>query len=453
MSKLSIREKVGFSVGEFGGSGLWQVMMIFLPAFYTDVFGVSAAITGTMFLVVRFSDAIADCVMGLVADRTNTRWGKFRPYILWGAVPFGLLTVALFAAPALSPNGKVIYAYATYIPMMLVYTVVMIPFSALSGVMTADPAERTSLNSYRFIGAFAASFIVQGAIPLAVPALGQGDSVVGYRWTMALFAVLAVALFYVTFRTTQERVPTPAQPGGQSVKRDLLDLVQNKPWLVIVGVTLLSLIYISIRSAAQVYYFKYAVENEKLIGPFMMAGTAATMVGIAFTGILTRWFGKKGLYIGSLVLTGIGSLGFLWVDPKNVTVLFALQIFFSFAGAPAMPLLWSMMADVADYSEWKTGRRATGLVFSASTFAIKAGVAVGGAIAMYVLAMTGYQANVAQTPDVIEGMKQMIGLYPAIGALLSAVIMAFYGLNTARLTEISNELATRRGQSAAAPAA
>lgn len=443
MSRLSYTEKAGFSSAEIGGSGLWQIMMIFLPVFYTDHFGVSAAAVGTLLFIVRIFDAVNDPIMGMIADRTKTRWGRFRPYLLWIAIPFGLMSVAMFWAPSLSDGGKVVYAYVTYIGMMIIYTAVMIPVSALSGVMTSDPQQRTQLNMFRFLLAFAAAMLVQRLTLPSVKFFGGDDTVLGFRVTIAIFACLSVIGFWIAFATTKERIK-PIQEGTSKIMDDLKDLMKNKPWVIILTVSIITLIYVSIRSAAQMYYFKYYIGNEDMVSSFMFWGTAAIMVGIFMTSWLTKLLDKKRLFMVCVVLNGLSTLGFYVVAPDDIALLYFLQIFSSFVNGPTMPLLWSMMADSADYSEWKSGRRATGLVFSASTFAFKAGGALGGAISMFVLSFYGYEANVEQTAETLEGMKQMMSWYPGVGALLCAVILAFYTLDAQKMEEINKELAQRK---------
>lgn len=445
MKTLSFREKAGYSCGEFGGSGLWQIMMIFLPIFYTDVFGIAPSVAATLFLVVRLSDAVTDPVVGILADRTKTRWGNFRPWILGSAAPFGLMAFALFFAPPLGETGRVVYAYATYILMMVIYTSAQIPLSALSGVMTSDHIERTSINAYRFIFAFGAAFIVQTGVKPAVSFFGGGDDVLGYRVTIAIFAVIAILMYLVVFFSTRERVK-PETTEKTPILRDLADLMKNRPWLIVLSVSLVTLIYVSIRSAAQTYYFKYYLGVEDLVSVFMGLGTLCIILGIFVTKPLSRIFGKRKLFIYCSIAMGVTNMAFYWVGPEDRVLLFALQILTSFATGPTMPLLWSMMADAADYSEWKNHRRATGLVFSASTFAQKAGGAVGGAVAMLVLAMYGYQANVEQTPEVLAGMKHMMSTYPAAGSFLCVLILWFYPLEQSDLDEIERDLAARKGK-------
>lgn len=443
MKKLSFIEKAGFSVGELAGSGLWQVVLIFLPIFYTDIFGLSAATVGTMFMIVRIFDAINDPIMGTIADRTQTRWGKFRPYLIWMSTPFGVLAFLLFFAPDFTAEAKVLYAYVSYISMMMVYTAVMIPYSALSGVMTSDYWDRTSLNSFRFIGAFAGAMMVQGLMLPAIKYFGQGTEITGYRWTMAIYGLACILFFWIAFISTKERIQ-PVSEKRNALLDDLKDLIQNKSWIVVLFVSLATLIYVSIRSAVQVYYFEYYIGNKELVSSFMVAGTASTIVAIVLTKSLAKKFDKKKLLILCNLIAGGTSLLFFFVRPTDIILLYTIQVVAAFAAGPLMPLIWSMMGDSADYSEWKTGRRATGLVFSASTFAFKAGGAIGGALSMYLLSFYGYVANAEQTAETLMGMRLMMSVWPAAGAFLCLLILLFYPLNVNLMQQITEDLETRK---------
>lgn len=443
MGKLSFNEKTGFSIGELAGSGFWQITLIFLPIFYTDTFGIPTAAVGTMFMIVRIIDAISDPIVGTIADRTDTRWGKFRPYILWMSVPFGLFAFLIFLAPDFSDSGKITYAYFTYIIMMLIYTGAMIPFSALSGVLTGDYWDRTSLNAFRFIAAFIGATMVQGLLKPSVKFFGQGAEIIGYRWTMAIYGLACVGFFLITFFTTKERIK-PVTEKRNTLKEDFGDLIQNRPWIVVLIISLITLIYISIRSAVQVYYFEYYIGKEDLVSSFMVAGSLVTIAAILLTKPLTRIFDKKKLLMICYGTAGISSLFFFLAKPTDITMLFIVQVIFNFAAGPIMPVLWSMMGDTADYSEWKTGRRATGLVFSASTFAFKAGGAIGGAIVMYLLSYYGYVANTAQSTETLKGMRLMLSVWPAIGAFLCVFAMLIYNLNAPLMTRIETELKERK---------
>lgn len=445
MEKLSVKEKAAYGVGEIAGSFLWTTIMFYLAKFYTDVYGLPAAIAGTMFLLVKLFDAANDPIMGTIADRTNTKWGKFRPYILWLCVPYAVFGILLFVTPNLSTTGKIIYAYITYTAMMIIYTAMMIPYSALGGVMTSDPVDRTSLQSFRFAGAFSGNLLIQGlTLPLVV-FWGGGDESKGWLFTMAIFALLSIGLFLLMFSNVRERVhPDPL--AKSTVKQDIKDLLANPPWIVITLTLFAMLVYVGVRSAIIIYYFDYYVGREALATAYLTAGTAIIIVSMLMPKWLTQKFGKRNALLGLLVITGLGILGHLFARPQDIILLFVLQLIQSFASGPTMPLLWSMMADAADYSEWKTGRRATALFYSASTFGLKSGGALGGALALWILAAYGYQANVMQAAHTLWGMRLMMSVYPAIGVAICIVIIAFYGLSEQQLKQVEADLLARRAK-------
>ncbi|MCI0513963.1 MFS transporter [candidate division KSB1 bacterium] len=447
MEKLTIREKLGFSAGEYAGSVVWQALMYFLPIFYTDTFGLTAATVSTMFLVVRLFDAANDPIMGMIADRTQTRWGKFRPYLLWFCVPYGLGTVLMFTTPDFGATGKIIYAYATYTLMMMIYTAMMIPYNTLIGVISPDSRERTSVASYKFVFAYAAGASIQALVLPLVEKLGAGDQARGYTLTMAIFSMLCIMVIIIAFLSVKERVkPDPAQKS--SLKQDLTDLTHNKPWLILAAVCVATLVYVAIRSSVIMYYFKYYIRDEKAAGPFMVAGTLAVMIGVLPTKWLSKKVGKKNLYIGSMIIVTLASAGFFMAGPDDLIWLYAMQIIFSLASGPSMPLLWSMLADAADYSEWKNHRRATGLVYSAATFSQKMGFSIGGALSMLVLSMFGYVAGVRQTAAALFGIRLSLSLIPAAIAVLAIIALLFYHLDDHQVAEIGKELAKRRLQKA-----
>jgi GPH family glycoside/pentoside/hexuronide:cation symporter len=447
LEKLTIREKLGFSVGEYAGSVVWQAFMFFLPIFYTDTFGLTAAAVSTMFLVVRLFDAANDPIMGMIADRTNTRWGKFRPYLLWFCVPYGLGTVLMFTTPNFGYTGKLIYAYITYGLMMVIYTAMMIPYNTLIGVISPDSKERTSVASYKFVFAYAAGASLQAFVIPLVDKLGGGDQSRGYTRTMAIFGTLCIVVFIIAFLSVKERVK-PDISQKSSIKQDWKDLVQNKPWVILAAVSVTTLIYVAIRSAVIMYYFKYYINDEKAAGPFMVAGTLAVMLGVLPTKWLSKKVGKKNLYIGSMIVVILSSAGFFIASPGDLVWIYAMQIIFSFASGPSMPLLWSMLADAADYSEWKNSRRATGLVYSAATFSQKMGFSLGGALSMLILSLFGYVADVPQTAESLQGIKLSLSLIPAAIAVLAVIALLFYKLDDYRVAEIGEELATRKLQRA-----
>lgn len=446
VDKLSVKEKVGYALGDTAANFIFQTMVMFQLAFYTDTFGITAAAAGTLLVVVRVWDAIFDPVMGVVADRTKTRWGKFRPWILWTAVPFGIMGFLAFVTPDFSPPGKLVYAYCTYIVLMMVYSANNLPYSALSGVMTGDLGERTSLSSYRFVFAMIAQLIIQGlALPM-VSYFGQGNTATGYQYTMGIFSTLAVVLFFITFATTRERIqPDPAQRA--SVRQHYGDLMKNGPWLAMFALTLILFITLAMRGSVVFYYFRYylrAENYENLFGLFNVLGTASTIAGIFFSKGLAMRFGKRNVFIGGLAGTTLFTAVFIFFPPSAVTVIFGAEMLRQFVYGFTIPLLWAMMADVADYSEWKNGRRATGIVFSAIVFALKAGLGFGGAITGYVLAMYGYVPNSVQTESALHGIVMTMSIFPAITFGLCVVCLFFYGINREAEVRITQELAERR---------
>jgi GPH family glycoside/pentoside/hexuronide:cation symporter len=443
--KLSIKEKLGYSFGEFAGSSLWQTMMFFLPVFYTDVFLLPAGAAATLFMVVRIFDALNDPIMGTIADRTTSRWGKFRPYLLFGAIPLGIVTVLMFTTPDFSDTGKLAYAYVTYFMLLVMYTVLMVPFNSLIGVMTSDPVERTSLSSYKFVFAYAAGITVQALLIPMVEKLGQGNEARGYQLSMTGLAVICVIALIVAFISSRERV-IPAPGMKSALKDDLRDLAGNRPWIILFLVSVIFLVYIAVRSGSVMYYFEYYLGRKALAGTFMVAGTVTVMLGVLPTKFLSKKFGKRNLFIASMLLITVALVVNFFAGPENIVLIFATQILFSLGSGPTMPLLWSMLADSADYSEWKNGRRATGLVYSAATFAQKTGVALGASLMLTIMGAFGYIANVDQAPESLFGIRFCMTLLPASIALVGTILLFFYNLKDSKLTEIEKELNARRGK-------
>ena len=450
--KISVTEKIGYGLGDAAANFIFQTMLVFQLAFYTDTFGITAAAAGTLFLVVRVWDAIFDPVMGVIADRTNTRWGKFRPWVLWTAVPFGIMGFLTFTTPPFGAEGKLIYAYVTYILLMMVYSANNLPYSALSGVITGDLAERTSLSSYRFVCAMSAAFVIQGlALPM-VNYFGQGDTAKGYQITMGVFSVLAVVFFIITFATTRERVqPDPTQQS--SVKQDFADLTKNGPWIAMFVLTLILFITLSMRGGVMLYYFKYYVGREDLFSLFNVCGLGATIAGVIGSTALARRYGKRDVFIAGLALTVVFTAAFAFLPRDAVAVIFVTEMLRQLAYGFTIPLLWAMMADVADYSEWKNRRRATAIVFSAIVFALKAGLGFGGAIGGWVLSAYGYVPNVEQTERALQGIKLTVSVFPAITFAICVACLFFYRIDRKLEIEITDELAERRRQYAPPAAA
>ncbi len=455
--KLSFVEKIGYGVGDTASNLFFQTFMLFLLYFYTDVYGLSPAIVGTMFLITRIWDAVNDPLMGMIADRTDTRWGKFRPYLLWLALPFGLIGVSMFVTPGLGLMGKIIYAYLTYTLMMMAYTAINVPYSSLMAVMTPNSLQRTVLSTYRFIAAFVGAFIVQGSVMTLVRRFGGDNEALGWQWTMALLSGLAVLLFLITFFTTRERVHPPREQKS-ALKEDFKDLVTNVPWLLIAGATVFQLIFIVIRNSAMIYYFKYFTEDQTLFlfnksidlpfgtfsSTFMMLGTATTILGALLTKTFTRWFDKKNTYAGFMAIGALGCLLFFVLQPQQVLLIYGLQAVVSFFLGPVAVLQWAMYTDTADYGEWVNGRRSTGLIMSASLFAIKLGLTIGGAMVGWILAFYGFEANQAQSGDALLGIRLLMSLYPGVAGVIGSALIILYPLNNTRMVEIEQDLEARR---------
>ncbi len=443
MNKLPLKEKLCFSSGEYASSMVWQTLMFFLPIFYTDTFGLPAVTLATMFLVVRFFDAFTDPIVGMIADRTKSRWGRFRPYLLGFSVPFGVGLVLMFSTPDLSASGKVVYAYVTYSLMMLIYTAISIPYNSMIGVVTPDPNERASLSSYKFIFAYLAGVSVQLLVIPMVQKLGEGNSAKGYQMSMAIFGGIAILLFLLTFVSSRERVQ-PSSNQNSKISEDLKDLLANKPWLILFFVSLASLVYIAIRSAVIAYFFKYNLGNEAAAGVFMALGTGCTLLGVLPTKWLAGKIGKVRLYRYCFVIVTVAGSCFFFLGPDQLLLIYITQIIASFAGGPLFPLLWGMIADTVDYSEWKTGRRATGLAFSALTFSQKMGFSIGGGVVMMLLGFFGFEPNVAQTDTSLLGIRLNLSLIPSVISAIGFFLLLAYRLDETQMEQITQDLETRR---------
>ncbi len=442
-SKLSLKEKIGYSLGDTASHFVWDMVGFWILIFYTDTYGISAAAAGTIMLIARFWDMISDPIMGIIADRTNTRWGKFRPYILWMALPYSVLAVLTFTTPDLGPTGKVIYAGLTYMLLMTVFTAINLPYSSLGAVMTSDSYERAGLNSYRFIFAFIGQFIVSGtALSLALY-FGGGDNAKGYQYTLILFSIISFALFMITFKTTKERVQPPKEQK-ENLKEDFRNLFKNKPWMILFFVGIISFIMFAMQNLSIAYYFKYYIGKEENVQLFNVIGTVALIVAIPFSKPLAKKFGKRNVFLASSLLSGFFFICLYLPAANNLTMIYAFNILAKMAYAPAVPLLWTMLADTADYSEWKTGRRSTGLVFSAATFAQKAGWGIGGALAGWMLAIFKFTPNVEQTETAITGIKLMISVIPGILYMSCAILLYFYTIDHETCVVMKTDLDQRR---------
>lgn len=458
--KINLREKIGYGFGDMASSMFWKLFGSYLMIFYTDVFGLPAAVVGTMFLITRVWDSAFDPLVGIVADRTNTRWGKFRPYLLFLALPFGIIGVITFFTPDFDYTGKIVYAYITYSLMMMVYSAINVPYASLLGVMSPDPKERNVLSTFRMTFAYIGSFI---ALLLFMPMVNffsnnaKDIESQQYGWFMSVvvIAVLCAVLFYLCFAFTKERVK-PIKEKQAPLKDDLKDLLRNKPWWILLGAGVAALVFNSIRDGATVYYFKYYIVEDNfgtvnlfsipfvLSGLYLAIGQAANIIGVILAAPVSNRIGKRHTYMGAMIIATVLSIIFYWLDKDNLGLIFTLQILISICAGSIFPLLWSMYADCADYSELKTGNRATGLIFSSSSMSQKFGWAIGSAVTGWLLGYFGFQANEVQSAETINGIKMFLSFLPAIGTTLSVIFIYFYPLTENKLKEITAELEEKR---------
>jgi glycoside/pentoside/hexuronide:cation symporter, GPH family len=477
---VGITERIGYALGDSASNLYWKTFEFFLLFYYTDVFGISAGAVGTMLLVTRVLDAVADPVMGAIADRTKTRWGHFRPYILWFMLPLAVAGVLTFTTPNLGSGAKIVYAYVTYGLLMFLYTAVNIPYTALLGVLTPNSIERTALSSLRFVGAFAAATFVQYFTLGFVRYFGQGNDQRGWQLTMVLYGALAIVMFLVCFSTTRERVTPPASQSAD-LRGDIKSLLGSKPWRVLIGALMLMLSAFIMRGGVTAYYFKYFVDpgpfvawlkeafgahpallarllqvagtKETLLGWFLVSNGIFGILGVMVTPTLVRWLGKKRVFVLAVALGGI-TYALLWLPGStHIGWMFLNQIAASFILAPNSPVLFAMFADTADHGEWRTGRRTTGLVFASSLFGLKVGLGLGGWLLGKVLAAFGYVANVAQSATSIMGILVAISVLPGALLLLASLLMKFYELGDDTMVKIEQDLKERRGGEPAAASA
>jgi Na+/melibiose symporter-like transporter len=462
---------------------IFQTLVTFLAFFYTNVYRIPAGTAATIIFVVGLLGAfVFTPVTGFIADRTRTRWGKFRPWILWTSVPFGLIAILAFSTPDLGPDGKIIYASLTYVLLMLVYSANNLPYSALSGVLTGSMSERNSLSAYRFVAVMVAQFIIQVLLLPLVLILGDGDKVAGFRNTMIIFAIAGTVCFLVTFFTTRERiVPTAAQRS--SIGQDIADLLRNRPWMVMLAVTILVFVTLALKGGMYIYYFRSYLSvphlaaflqdvgfngfiaglNAVLAGVGLTAfqwpedaptsafsvfnaiGIVMMIVGIGFSRPLADRLGKREVFGIALFISTLFMLAFYFYAPTSIGLVFVSQLLHGFFYGITIPLLWAMIADVADYSEWKNNRRATALLFSAMIFGLKAGLSIGGALVAALLSVVGYDATqAAQAPAVADGIRLSISLYAAIPFLLAVGSLMFYEIRKSTERTIERELGLRR---------
>lgn len=435
-------EKLGYGVGDLGFNLYWTTIASFLAAFYTDVFGISAAAAGTMLFVTKIVDAFTDPLMGALADRTRSRFGKFRPYLIFAGVPMAGAAVLTFTTPNLGDGGKLIWAYATYSMMMVLYTVLNTPYSALSGVMTANSQERTTLISVRFLFAFTGGALVNKYTLPLVEYFGAGNDVSGWRTTMLVYGIVAAVIFAISFFSTRERI---SPPPAQTTKPldDIRDLLKNRPWLILFALAMIIMMMITMRAGSAYYYFYYYVERPDLLPDYLLWQMIAYAAGALLAPFLTRFLDKARLLMVLMCIVGVLSIAFFFVPKDMIRTMFTLNVLISLALGPKSPLTWSMYADTADYNEWKNGRRATAMTFSAATFAQKLGGSLGSAGILWVLAAIGYAANQAQSGASQTGIALLQTAAPGVFALIAVFVTRFYTLTGEQLRHLQKDLEER----------
>jgi len=463
METIKLKDKIGYGFGDMASSMFWKIFGMYLAFFYTDVFRIPAAAAGVMFLVTRILDAVVDPMLGIMADRTKTRWGKYRPYLLWIAIPFAVMGAITFYTPDFSASGKLVYAYVTYIMMMIVYSAINVPYASLLGVMSSDPKERNTLSSYRMSFAFIGSFVTFMLLQPLVDYFGKGGarsaaeniSTEPMAWTkaVAIIGAICVVLFYLCFLYTKERVVEIKKSAEKtSISEDISLLMRNKPWWILVATGLAALMFNALRDTVAVYYFRYyIIDSYKMAATgwtlttiYFLVGQAANLLGVTMAAPLSNKYGKKNTYITAMIAAAILSCGFFFT--KDVVGIMVLQIAVSVCAGYVLPLLWSMFSDICDHQELTTGRRAAGLIFSSSSMSQKFGWAIGPAIVLWILAAFKYITPpegvdfVTQPDSAIFGMKLLISLLPAIACLLAVVGMMFYPLTDKKVKENAEEL-------------
>ncbi|MDA7518916.1 MFS transporter [Akkermansiaceae bacterium] len=473
-TKLSSREKVGYGLGDTASNIFFFGVNAWIFFYYTEICKIPPATVGTLLLVPRLWDAISDPLMGTLSDRTRTKMGTYRPYLLWLAIPFGICGYLTFANPDFSLNGKIIYAYITYIALMTAYTAINVPYSALMGVMTPSPDERTKLATYRFVGAFSGQLLISMTFLPLVMSLGGDDKGVGFPRAMALLAVVATLMFLITFFTTKERVKPPeidkspkpnededysgpfsaSSDGRSSFGWDFGSLLNNRPWVVMVAAALLTLTAAAVRWTITPQHLKYffGVGDEKYflfldkISFVQTTGSLAFIAGVFLTGFFSKRFGKRNSLIGLTILNGLTILSIYLIPQDGYTTLVIVNIIGSLIAGPTPALVWAMYTDVADYNEWKTGRRATGLAFSAAMFSQKLGISIGGALCGWVLGAVGFVPDKTPSEEVVNSFRWIASLLPGILAILNGFVLLGYNLSDAKVERIAKDLAEGRGE-------
>lgn len=462
--QLSVKEKIGYSLGDLAANLVFQTLLTFLAFFYTDVYGLKPEVaTPIIFFVGLFAALVFNPIMGAIADRTNTKWGKFRPWILWTSIPLGVISLLAFSTPDFSESGKIIYAIITYSLLLMLYAANNLPYAALSGVITGDMSERNSISSYRFVAVMVAQFVVQVFMYPLVDYVGKGDRAVGFSQVMTYLAIIGTVMLLITFFTTKERViPKPEQKS--SIKEDVGDLMKNKPWIIMLVLTTLVFVTLALKGGMYVYYFENYlsashiseflakigfnnIENPASYGfsVFNAGGIIFMIVGIMFSKPLADKYGKRDVFGIALVISTLFIVALYFFPPEAIGLVIFSQILHGFFYGITIPILWAMIADVADFSEWKNNRRATAIIFSAMMVGLKMGLTFGSALVTGILGAYGYKAGLeTQSAEAINGIKLSVSIYPAIFFFIGAGLLFFYEINKKMEVEIETDLAQRR---------
>jgi GPH family glycoside/pentoside/hexuronide:cation symporter len=473
IQKLPLREKIGYGFGDFASVLFWQSITMNMMFFYTDVFKIAettkaAVVAGTMIMTSRLFDAVIDPIIGMTADRTETRWGKFRPYLLWMSLPLAISAVLTFSTPDLGPSGKIVYAYLTLFLFMACYAGINIPYSSLLGVLTPDPTQRTSASSFKFTFAYISGMTVSATSLLLAKHFGNGVDTKdpgGWTKTIMLYGIVAIVFFALTFLLTKERV-RPPKSQKTSVKRDLADLVTNVPWIVLLFATISMIMFVASRIGVTNYYFKYYITNysevthntinysflswnftwgfEEVATVFNTLGQGCAILGALLVPLLTARIGKKNSFLLLFAIAIVSTAVFYFLTPQDLTLIFLFQITGSLSGGPLSPVIWAMYADTADFSEWKRGRRATGLVFSASATCQKVGWAIGALFTGALLSSYGFIADKAQSLEVSHLLTMLMSIIPSAFGLISVILILFYKLDEKTMKQIQTDLEERR---------
>lgn len=449
---LSFLEKIGYGVGDMASNFYMGFFNIFLLYYYVDVWGISPTGAATMFLATKVIDALSDPAMGIISDRTNTKWGKYRPYILWMAIPYALLGYLLFLGPDLSDTGKLIFAYVSYSLVMLAYTAINVPYSALLAVISPLSEERTKATQYRFIFASLGTLVVGAIAKPLVDWLGGGDELLGFRLTIVLFAILSLVLFLFTFLSTKERVKP--KKHETSIKEDMGVLKSNTSWIILAICSILIVVGLVARISSTAFYTKYNMgyADEKMLwwmdstSLIITCGFVGQLIGALITPTLLKFLDKRSLMIwmNLIFAVSIFATNYVSVDAYYLTlVLYAIGIF---AFGVIITLLFAMYTDCAEYGEWMSGHNSAGLTVSASMFALKFGSAVGSAIPGYILGWYGFVKDAEQSASVLSGIKIMWNIAPAVFFLISAGLMIFYKLDRSTMQKVEADLLERRGE-------